>query len=538
MRGRTGAVLALTSTAMLVVLNAVSASADAATIEPGVATYAVTVSDVSTGPSGEETVRADDGIVRLACAAEVCRVVAEPGYGFLGTVELAPAAAITGTAVSSAAGTPCAGGRGTRTIEIDARLGGFEATLEQQPVDWTDCPDGTEGFAHARTVTWTGTPLAVDPCIFQQGGCREEAAGASLLATGDVAAPSVLSALTPPTVLRPAPVQLMWAAVLTVVLVLLVAFPTALLNSAVEAGSERLSGWWSRRRRASVPPGTPTGEVPERRWSHSWWWAALGVLAAAVISAFVDPAFGFNPGSGRMVLSILASFAVDVVLGWLLVIWIMKRVQPGATHEYSFRPLTLLVVVAAVMFTRLTGFEPGIVFGLVAGVAFGALVGAAAEAKASLVTLGYAFGVAAVAWALYGAVAPSIGESAVATFAGEALASTAISGIAALPIALLPLGGLPGRAVWRWSRIVWAGSYAVGLFAFFVVLMPMPFSWEEVAWELWAWVGVYTVYAAAAVVAWLVLARPWRRADEAPADGRTEATPTEDATSSADSIGM
>lgn len=509
-------------------------------VEPGIALYSVVVDDVSTGPSGEETARSDEGIVRLACAGSTCRVVAEPGYGFLGTVDLSPAATISGQAQADAVGTPCAGGRGPRTIEIQATVRGFEARLDQDPVDWTACPDGTEGFAHARTVTWSGTPLAVDACIFQAGGCPEQPTGVSLIATGDPAAPSVLSALTPPAQLRVTPVQAVWAAVLTVVLVLLVAFPTALLNSAVEAGSDRVSGWWtSRRARAEARTGdegdtASEGEVDDdgampgesRGWSHSWWWAAAGVLAASLISAFVDPGFGLNPGSGRVVLSILASFGVDVVLGWLLVIWIMRKAQPGANHTYVFRPLTLLVVVAAVVFTRLTGFEPGIVFGLVAGVSFGALVGIAAEARAALVTIGYGFAVAAVAWVLYGAFAPAIGESFWGSLAGEALAATAVAGMVALPIAFLPLRGLPGHAVWAWNRVVWAVGYAVGLLAFFVILMPMPTSWAEVQWELGAWVGVYLAYAVVAVVAWFVLARGRRdeaserhdEGEEAPAD--------------------
>ncbi len=498
-----------------------AAAQEQAPVEPGVASYAVVVTDVSIGPSGEETERSDEGILRLACSGGVCRVVSEPGFGFLGVIELSPGAVIAGVSTSPPAGSPCAGGRGARSIELDARVTGFAATLEQQPVDWTDCPDGTEGFAHARTITWTGSPLAVDECIFRSDGCPA-AAGVSLLASGDAAAPSVLSALVSPAQLRPAPVQLAWAAVLSVVLVLLVAFPTALLNSAVEAGADRLTNWRARRRGTAA---AGEGKAAAREWTRSWWWAAAGVLVASVISAFVDPGFGFNPGSARLVLSIFASFLVDVVVGWLLVIWIMRRVQPGARHTYAFRPLTLLVVLAAVLFTRLTGFEPGIVFGLVAGVVFTAVVGVAAEAKAALVTLGYAFAAAAVAWVLYAAVAPEIGESAVATFAGEALASTAIAGVAALPIALLPLGTLPGRAIWAWRRTLWAACYAGGLFAFFVVLMPMPFSWAEVAWELWAWVGVYAAYAAAAVIAWLVLARPWHTSSDddevaAPSDGR------------------
>ncbi|RZI93296.1 MAG: hypothetical protein EOO67_06945, partial [Microbacterium sp.] len=156
-------------------------------VEPGVASYAVVVTDVSTGPSGEETMRSDEGIVRLACAEDVCRVVSEPGFGFLGVVELSPGAVISGASASAPAGSPCAGGRGARSIDLDARVTGFAATLEQQAVDWTDCPDGTEGFAHARTITWTGTPLAVDPCIFRPEGCAE-AAGVSLIASGDPAA--------------------------------------------------------------------------------------------------------------------------------------------------------------------------------------------------------------------------------------------------------------------------------------------------------------------------------------------------------------
>lgn len=89
--------------------------------------------------------------------------------------------------------------------------------------------------------------------------------------------------------------------------------------------------------------------------------------------------------------------------------------------------------------------------------------------------------------------------------------------MAALPIALVPLRGLAGHAIWSWNRGVWAGCYAVGLFAFFVVLMPMPFSWGDVSWSLWAWIGAYLTYAAVAITAWLLLARPWERPPVEPA---------------------
>ena len=65
---------------------------------------------------------------------------------------------------------------------------------------------------------------------------------------------------------------------------------------------------------------------------------------------------------------------------------------------------------------------------------------------------------------------------------------------------------MAGYAIWSWHRWVWAACYAVGLFAFFVVLMPMPFAWDAVAWDLAAWIGhVYLAYAIGAVVAWLLI---------------------------------
>ncbi|WEK14227.1 MAG: hypothetical protein P0Y48_03165 [Candidatus Microbacterium phytovorans] len=500
------AVIALLAAGVVLLPGAASSTASGSDVERGVAVYAVVATDTSVGPEGEETVRTQRGDVRVACVAAECRVVSEPGFGFLGGVPLTVGETIGGEDAEAAAGDPCTIGHGERALTVSARIDGFTATLTQEPVDWTACPDGSEGYAHARTIVWEGTPVAVDPCLFTPTACTVTAGTASRLASGDPAAPSVLSALVPPTEVVVSPASLLTTALLTVILVLLVAFPSGLLNRAVEAGADRLVAW----RRTRAPHDGAAEKTP--RWRTSWWWAASGVLAASVVSAFVDPQFGFNPGSARVVLSLLVSFAVDIVLGWVLVIWVMSRFHPGVGHDYSFRPASLLVVVAAVIFTRVTGFEPGIVFGLVAGVAFASLPGAAAKARSTLVTMGFAFVASLIAWVLYGLTVPGIGDSVPATLIAETLAGITVGGISSLPLALLPIGGLPGRGLWVWRRGVWAGCYATGLLAFFVILLPLPFSWAEVEWELWAWVGMYAVYAGVAVVAWLVLTRPWRTA--------------------------
>ncbi|HEX5730512.1 hypothetical protein [Microbacterium sp.] len=490
---------------------------------PGTAVFAVEVTDVSTGPNGAGETESTSGELRIACVGTTCAIASEPGRQFLGGIDLTAGATISGSGSSGSTGSPCAGGRGARTVSLDATAAGFTAELSQEPIEWLACDDGSEAYGHAREVAWSGTLVSADECVFREEGCAQSTGG-SFLATGSPAAPSVLSTLATPATAGTAPVQLGFAAALTIILVLLVAFPTALLNSAAEHGSGRLADWWRARPGPRSPrgaaaaaedaPGIDASEHPPvGRWSQTWWWAAVGVLAAAVISAFVDPQFGLNPGSARMVLSILASFGIDVVLGWVIVIFLMRRFAPGAVHSFAFQPLTLLIVVLAVVFTRITGFEPGIVFGLVAGVAFGALVGRAQEARATLVTLGYAFGVALIAWVLYGMMGggAASGGSFWSTFTVETLSSVAIGGMAALPIALFPVRGLPGSTIWAWNRGVWAGCYAVGLFAFFVVLMPMPFSWSDVALDLGTWIGIYLVYLAVALVLWLLLARPWSK---------------------------
>lgn len=316
----------------------------------------------------------------------------------------------------------------------------------------------------------------------------------SRLESGAADAPSVLSAL--PTAADVDAGRALTGLLLAVILVLLVAFPTTLLNSAAEQGSDRFSAWWRGRRGLRDP-----GDQLDPRW----WLAAGGVFVAGVIASFVDPGFGFNAGSLRTLLSVLTSFTIDVVVGWAVTIWAVRRFAPTATTSYTFKPATLLLVVIAVVFTRVTGFEPGIIFGLVAGVGFSALVGRAQEARASLTALGYGAAVGLLAWLGYGAWGSR--EGVVGTFVSETLAATAIAGLAALPIALFPLPGMAGHTVFAWSRSKWALCYGLGLAAFFLVLMPTPYAWDEVGWSLRAWVMAYLAYLATALVIWTLLRR-------------------------------
>jgi hypothetical protein len=410
-------------------------------------------------------------------------------------------------------------------LTIDATPTGFTG-VRTSPVDYqVDCPGGGSVESPPYVATAIATLSGGNPCVLDSScptPTPTPVATAIPIAAGAVhpsstthfSSPSTLSAL--PTVKKALTVHgALWAAAITVVLVLLIAFPTHLLNSATSEGATRAKEWWTKRRPKALVSATRVREVEYRGWPF----AAGGVLLASLISSFVDPTFGFNGSSVRVYLSILVSFLLDAVAGWFLLIYLVRRARPHTTASFHFSPASLIVVAAAVIFTRLTGFAPGIIFGLVAGVAFGTVLATTEKARVALVGLGYSFVVAVIGWVGYSALAATAGAhpNAGEVFLSETLSSMAIGGIAALPIALIPIRGLTGYDVFRWNRWVWGSAYGIGLLGFFIVLMPLPFSWTDVHINLVIWIAVYIAYGLVAIIAWLVLTRPWKKPD-APAD--------------------
>jgi hypothetical protein len=418
---------------------------------------------------------------------------------------------------------------GPGTMTINATKAGYTASRTSADGGGDiDCGGGKSVYQGAFTVEVTGTFSGGNGCVLDSScptptpsptAIPAAAAGVPPTKATHFASPSTLSAL--PTAAKALTVHnALWAAAITVVLVLLVAFPTHLFNTATEHGAERAKQWWSKRRPRLTARITGSRAVEYRGWPL----AAGGVLLASLISSFVDPTFGFNASSVRVYLSILTSFLLDAVAGWFLLIYFVRRANPKATAAFRFAPASLLVVAAAVVFTRVTGFAPGIIFGLVAGVAFGAVLATAEKAKVALIGIGYSFVIAVIGWVGYSILNATVGAHPAAgfVFLQETLSSMAIGGIAALPIALVPLRGLSGYDIFSWNRWVWGGAYAIGLLGFFIVLMPLPFSWTGVHINLIVWVAVYLAYGLAAVVAWLVLAQPWKRNDEVAKTGSPE----------------
>lgn len=320
--------------------------------------------------------------------------------------------------------------------------------------------------------------------------------------------PSELSGL--PTIAQAAPTGVQWAIIGSgsLVLMLVVGWPSSLLNSVVGSRYQQWQRWVRarfRHRDAPLPPAAePVPHRPPVRQSRLPGWLMWpGFALAAILGAFVDPDFGLNLMSLRLVGSLFLSFLLFNLAAWWVVRRVAVRLQPDSDPYLRFRWGSLILVIAAVLIARLLGLEPGVIFGLVAGIAYVTALQAAKSAVVTIVGSAFGLALALVAWIGYSVLAPIPVDNAAYVFLVEFLAGVTVKGVSTLPLALLPLGSLDGAKLFRWRKAIWALCYVAGLAAFMVVLATVPKSWGEVP-DFLRWVWIFGAYALVALVVWIV----------------------------------
>ena len=353
-------------------------------------------------------------------------------------------------------------------------------------------------------MTYASTGQALDGTLTEPAFTIEVLANQRFGRLTGIDDPSVLSDLRTFTEALPTPAQTGVIAGGAVVLMLVVGWPANLLNSFVGTRYDGLVRWLQsrfRRRKKEAPDAAPK---PSRLPGWLMW---PGFALAAVIGAFVDPDFGWNPMSVRVVLTLFASFVLFNVVTWAIVRVIARRLQPESDPVLRFRWGSLFLVALAVVVARLLQLEPGIIFGLVAGVAYGTALRASRSAAIALVGSGFGLALALVAWVAYSLLAPTaaVSPGSIPLVVGtEFLAAVTVKGVSSLPLALLPLGTLDGAKIARWRRVVWAVAYAIGLAAFMLVLLTIPKAWGAIPGDFVRWLVLFGSYALIAVVLWAV----------------------------------
>lgn len=229
---------------------------------------------------------------------------------------------------------------------------------------------------------------------------------------------------------------------------------------------------------------------------------AIGIAAASCISGFLNPGFGLNPESIRVFGSIFLANLIETTMVFGILLLLLKK--RGVAATVSLKLGSLIIVLLSVLASRITGFEPGIVFGLVLSL----VVLSPGVHKTSLVVLTewmILVGIGLGTWLMFSAMPPVVaGESnPFVILTSETLSSLTIGALASLPIAMLPFSGLPGKTLADRSWLLWALIYSLSGFMFLAVVMPFPGSFAEVSTPFVAWAGLFAGYALVATCFYL-----------------------------------
>jgi hypothetical protein len=318
--------------------------------------------------------------------------------------------------------------------------------------------------------------------------------------------PSRLSDLR--TIQEAAPTAVQWAVIGTgsLMLMLVVGWPSTLLNSVVGSRYQSMVHWVTSRFQRKKADAAPDPSAPIKRSSLPGWLMWPGFALAAILGAFVDPDFGVNLMSLRLVVTLFLSFLLFNFTAWAIVRRVAIRLQPESDPYLRFRWGSLILVIAAVLVARLLGLDPGVIFGLVAGIAYATTLQAAKSAIVTIVGSAVGLALALVAWVGYSLLAPTQIDNFAYVFLVEFLAGVTVKGVSTLPLSLLPLGNLEGAKLFGWKKAVWGASYVVALVGFMVVLATIPKAWGEIP-DFLRWIWIFGAYAVVAIVIWAVNAR-------------------------------
>lgn len=302
-------------------------------------------------------------------------------------------------------------------------------------------------------------------------------------------------------------------AAVALLFLVLVAGPSRLAAAAARGRlrprAARLTG---RNRSSELPTSFNRGTIDPRVAAG----LALGAGAVAIaVAAGVDGQVQYARLLGGIVVGLVVLNGLVVVLPGMLV---ARRL--GLALSVRMSPGLLLAAAVACGATRLFALDPPLVLGVLLvgtlgvvrrggghAVERGRAPGSREQGVAAAAQLAATVVVPTTAWVLHGLVdAPGVWPQ----LGREALATVCLAGLGSLVFQLLPLGSMPGRHVWAWSKAVYAVLAVAGVSVAAAVFVGAPSS----SFPLPALLVTSLVAALLAVAAWLwtTYVEPTRRA--------------------------
>jgi hypothetical protein len=260
-------------------------------------------------------------------------------------------------------------------------------------------------------------------------------------------------------------------AALWALLLLLVVFPTTLFNSTLEENLDHYRRLVERIRRR-VAPRAVTREGHESFWTRGRG-LAVYLGAGGLLFSFMQPGWGANTAT----LVTLAGFLGGLVVANAAGVGAARAhdavLDKAAEGHFLVAPSTLAVAVLFVLASRLVGFVPGYLYGLVVAWELGRVRTPVERGRIIALASVLRLVAAVLAWIAISGLRgwtgtdPGLLRSLPEAF----VAGVFVASIHELTIGLIPLRFLPGTHLKEWSRPVWATLWAAGGLLFILVLL-------------------------------------------------------------------
>jgi hypothetical protein len=267
---------------------------------------------------------------------------------------------------------------------------------------------------------------------------------------------------------------------ITTFIMLLLGAPTPIFNSTLATNRALIERYARRKRpralRRASGKASLLGRITRQlvAWSHTRTGLVLYLCLAALLYAFLDATFPFQNAArtfGTTLFGIAVGTAVSQVPGELYV-----RRHYKARGKVKVALWTLFLAAACVLITRLTGVQPGYVYGIIGGFTFGIVLTADDHGRMAFRGMSILLVVGLAAWFARIPFEPSVGVVGGDTGAvvNQVLAEIFISAVQGAAIGLIPLKFLAGETLFSWDRRKWAVLWGVSILFFaHVVLYPV-----------------------------------------------------------------
>lgn len=257
--------------------------------------------------------------------------------------------------------------------------------------------------------------------------------------------------------------SLLTSALVSSLLLLLIAFPSELFNTTLEENYDEVRGWFGLKPRAVATDKKPYRDLR---------FLALITLGGVVYS-FLSPDIGFNTATLALVVGMTVALLVMALVFSVPADLLIHR-RTGEWGSVNILPASIVVGAIFVAASRLLHFQPGYLYGVLAGLAFRSKLDKNAAGQATAGNWGLGLAICLLAWVARVPVSSAAAQPHASAwlFGLEAcLAAIFLIGVESLAVAMLPMRFLDGRKVLDWSRVVWAVLLALGFFGVIHVLL-------------------------------------------------------------------